>query len=101
MIDHAEVLDDAAELAAQWHATVEAHIAGQLGECVHRLAQVELNEERRGPTTDRGLAHHLAHALVVATSMEGIGSAVKYLQQATGLLLDGQPGAGGPTMVAP
>jgi hypothetical protein len=64
MIDHPEVLDDAAELAARWHATVEAHIAGQLRDCAHRLA-----------------AHHLAHALMVATSMEGVGSAVKYLNQ--------------------
>jgi hypothetical protein len=101
MIDQPEVLDDAAELAARWHATVEAHIAGQLGACAHRLAEVELNDEERGPTPDRGLAHHLAHALVVATSMEGIGSAVKYLQQVTGLLLDAPRGAPGATMVVP
>jgi hypothetical protein len=37
--------DNAAELAAQWQATVEAHIAGQPGECVHLLAEAELKEE--------------------------------------------------------
>ena len=79
MVDQSEVLDDAAELAARWHATVEAHLAGQLGECAHRLAEAELNQGGLGPTPDRGLAHHLAHALMVATSMEGIGSAVQYL----------------------
>ena len=101
MIDQTEVLDHAAALAARWHATVEAHFAGQLGECAHRLAEVELNERGQGATTDRGLAHHLAHALVVATSMEGIGSAVKYLHQVTGLLLEPPRTAAAPTMVAP
>jgi hypothetical protein len=101
MIDQPEVLDEAAELAARWHATVEAHIAGQLGECAHRLAEVELNEQGPRTTPDGGLAHHLAHALVVATGMEGIGSAVKYLHQVTGLLLEPPRGATGPTMVAP
>ena len=101
MIDQPEVLDDAAELAARWHATVEAHIAGQLGDCAHRLADVELNQQGRGPTPDRGLAHHLAHALVMATSIEGIGSAVKYLHQVAGLLLESPRAAAGVTMVAP
>lgn len=101
MIDQLEVLDDAAELAARWHATVEAHIAGQLAECAHRLAEVELNEQGPGPKPDRGLAHHLAHALVVATSMDGIGSAVKYLYRVTGLLLESPRGAAEATMVAP
>ena len=101
MVDQSEVLDDAAELAARWHATVEAHIAGQLGECAHRLAEAELKEEGPGRALDRCLAHHLAHALMVATSMDGIGSAVQYLHQVTGLLLEAQRGTAEVTLAVP
>lgn len=83
MADRSESPDNAAELAALWHATVEAHIAGQLGECVHLLAEAELKDESAGRMPERGFAQHLAHALMVATSIEGVGSAVRYLNQVT------------------
>ena len=101
MVDQSEVLDDAAELAARWHATVEAHFAGQLGECAHRLAEAQLKEEGLGQTAERGMAYHLAHALMVATSMEGVGSAVRYLNQVTGLVLESPHGPVGATMAVP
>ena len=88
MADLAEHSDTTAELAAVWHATVEAHIAGQLGDCVHRLAEAELRMEHESGAPGRGLAQHLAHALMVATNIEGVGSAVKYLQQVTAVLLE-------------
>lgn len=94
MTDQLEDRCDTAELVAQWHATVEAHIADQLGECVHRLAEAELSDETAHEAPDRGVAHHLAHALMVATTLEGVGSAVKYLRQVAGLLLDPTQGGG-------
>ena len=93
MADQSEDPNDTAELVARWHATVEAHIAGQLGECLHRLAEAELSEENAGGTPQRSLAHHLAHALMVATTLDGVGNAVKYLKQVTDILFESPQGA--------